>query len=181
MRFYHLVLCGILLFSVDNLHAQKSGSGPILEEFGSVFSIPEPDLVLDNKKNHKILFDIYTDQGGEAEINPLLSTVARFLNMHGQTGLSPEQMKVVVIMHGAGAKNALNEKAYQKKFGRSNPNAELLHALERVGVDLFICGQSMYSRGFNPTDLAEPVKLSLSAMTALVHFQEKGYQLINFN
>jgi len=181
MRFYHLVLCGILVISVQKLSAQESGTGPILEEFGSVFSIPEPDLLLNSEKNHKILFDIYTDLGGESKINPLLNTVARFLNMHGQTGLSQEQMKIVVIMHGAGAKNALNEEAYRKKFGRSNPNADLLEALERVGVDLYICGQSLYSRGFTPADLAEPVKLSLSAMTALVHFQEEGYQLINFN
>ena len=117
----------------------------------------------------------------EAEINPLLNTVARFLNMHGQTGMKKEQFSIVVIMHGAGAKNALNEEAYLKKFGRTNPNAELLKALDSVGVNLYICGQSFYSRGFSPADLAEPVKLSLSAMTALVHFQKEGYQLINFN
>jgi intracellular sulfur oxidation DsrE/DsrF family protein len=181
MRFYHLVLCGILFISLQKLSAQESGTGPILEEFGSVFSIPEPDLLLDSEKNHKILFDIYTDLGGESKINPLLNTVARFLNMHGQTGLSRDKMQVVVIMHGAGAKNALNEEAYRKKFGRSNPNADLLKALDGVGVDLYICGQSLYSRGFSPDDLAEPVKLSLSAMTALVHFQAGGYQLINFN
>ena len=181
MRFYHLVLCGILVISMQTLSAQESGSGPILEEFGSVFSIPEPDLILDSEKDYKILFDIYTDQGGDSKINPLLNTVARFLNMHGQTGLSIEQMDVVVILHGAGAKNALNEEAYRKKFGRSNPNAGLLQALDRTGVNLYICGQSLYSRGFTPEDLAEPVKLSLSAMTALVHFQAEGYQLINFN
>ena len=102
-------------------------------------------------------------------------------NMHGQTGLKKEQLQIVVILHGAGAKNALNDQAYHKKFGRSNPNTELLKALDGVDVDLYICGQSMYIRGYSPADLAEPVKLSLSAMTALVHFQEQGYQLINFN
>lgn len=181
MRFYHLVICAILLISLQKLSAQETQAGPILEEFGTVFSIPDPDLTLSKDENYKILFDIYTDQGGEAEINPLLNTVARFLNMHGQTGMKKEQLSIVVIMHGAGAKNALNEEAYLKKFGRSNPNAELLKALDEVGVNLYICGQSMYSRGFSPVDLAEPVKLSLSAMTALVHFQKEGYQLINFN
>ena len=181
MRFYHLVLCAILAISLQNLSAQQTQAGPILEEFGTVFSIPDPDLTLNSDENYKILFDIYTDQGGEAEINPLLNTVARFLNMHGQTGMKKEQLNIVVIMHGAGAKNALNEEAYLEKFGRVNPNAELLKALDGVGVNLYICGQSLYSRGFSPADLAEPVKLSLSAMTALVHFQAEGYQLINFN
>ncbi len=181
MRFYHLVLCAIFVISSQKLNAQETQAGPILEEFGTVFSIPDPDLTLSKDENYKILFDIYTDQGGEAEINPLLNTVARFLNMHGQTGMKKEQLSIVVIMHGAGAKNALNEEAYLKKFGRTNPNAELLKALDSVGVNLYICGQSFYSRGFSPADLAEPVKLSLSAMTALVHFQKDGYQLINFN
>ena len=95
--------------------------------------------------------------------------------------LSKENMEVVVILHGAGMKNALNEEAYKKKFYRSNPNLELLKALDSVGVEIYVCGQSLYSRGFKPEDLAQPVKLSLSAMTALVHFQAEGYQLINFN
>lgn len=181
MRFYHLVLCGILVISMQKLCAQESGSGPILEEFGAVYSIPDPELVLDSEKSHKVLFDIYTDQGGESKMNPLLNTVARFLNMHGQTGMRQEQMDVVVILHGAGVKNALNGEAYQKRFGRVNPNAGLLEALDGVGVDLYVCGQSLYSRGYRPEDLAAPMKLSLSAMTALVHFQEEGYQLINFN
>jgi len=181
MRFYHLAVCAILVISLQTLSAQETQAGPVLEEFGTVYSIPDPDLTLDPEKNYKILFDIYTDQGGKAEVNPLLNTVARFLNMHGQTGLSNEQMNVVVILHGAGAKNALNEEAYRKKFGRDNPNADLLKALDSVGVDFYICGQSLYSRGFSPSDVAEPVELSLSAMTALVHFQGEGYQLINFN
>ena len=119
--------------------------------------------------------------GGEAAINPLLNAVARFLNMHGQTGLELEQMDVVVVLHGAGVKNVLNDKAYQKKFNTDNPNAELLRALNQAGVQLYVCGQSLNSRGYDRDDLAEPVKLSLSAMTALVHFQEEGYRLINFN
>ncbi len=150
MRFYHLVLCGILVISMQTLSAQESGSGPILEEFGSVFSIPEPDLILDSEKNYKILFDIYTDQGGDSKINPLLNTVARFLNMHGQTGLSKEQMDVVVILHGAGAKNALNEEAYRKKFGRSNPNADLLQALDRIGVEPLHLRAIPVQQGFHP-------------------------------
>ncbi len=181
MRLYYVILCAILAISLQGMSAQQTRMGPILDEFGGVFTIPEPDLLLSKDRTYKVLFDIYTDQGGKSEINPLLNTVARFLNMHGQNGLSKEQMKVVVILHGAGAKNALNDEAYEKKFHRSNPNTELLKALDSVGVNIYVCGQSMYSRGFSPADLAESVKLSLSAMTALVHFQEEGYQLINFN
>ena len=181
MRFSRLALGALLFFSVHSMSSQVSSTGPILEEYGSVFKISDPDLVLNKKKNYKIMFDIYTDPGGDDKINPLLNTVARFMNMHGQTGLDQEQMDIVVIAHGAGVKNMLNNEAYQEKFGRENPNLGLLEALDKVGVKLYVCGQSLNARGYQPESLASPLKVSLSAMTALVHFQEEGYQLINFN
>jgi intracellular sulfur oxidation DsrE/DsrF family protein len=103
------------------------------------------------------------------------------MNMHGQTGLTGEQMEIVVILHGAGVKNVLNDKTHEEKFRKANPNGGLLAALQEAGVDLFVCGQSLKSRGYAKEDLADPVKVSLSAMTALVHYQEKGYRIINFN
>ena len=181
MRLFALFICLLTFGSVQTVLAQETQTGPVLEEFGAVFAVPEADLNLAVDKTHRVIFDVYTDPGGEAEMNPLLNTVARFLNMHAQNGLDAEKMKVAVILHGAGMKNALSDKAYQAKFGRENPNSGLLEALERSGVELFVCGQSMKSRGFAEEDLAAPIKLSLSAMTALVHFQENGYQIINFN
>lgn len=181
MGLFRFLICGFLTVSFQLVQAQETQAGPVIEEFGGVYSIPDAELTLSNENNYKILFDIYSDPGGKGKINPLLSTVARFLNMHGQTGLAPEQMQVVVILHGAGVRNVLNAETYKKEYGRANPNAELLDALHDAGVKLYVCGQSLRSKGFGSKDLAEPVKLSLSAMTALVHFQEEGYQLINFN
>ena len=181
MRLFALLICLLLFGRIQEGLAQETGTGPILEEYGAVFAVPEADLNLARDKTHKVIFDIYTDLGGEAEMNPLLNTVARFMNMHGQNGLSKEQMKIAVVLHGAGMKNALNDAAYRDKFGKDNPNTRLLEALDKTGVELYVCGQSMKSRGFSKEDLASPVKLSLSAMTALVHFQENGYQIINFN
>jgi len=181
MGLFRFLLYGFLALSLHLVQAQETQAGPVIEEFGPVYSIPEADLTLSPDKNYKILFDIYSDPGGKGKINPLLSTVARFLNMHGQTGLAADQMQVVVILHGVGVRNVLNPEVYQKEHGRANPNSDLLDALHDAGVELYVCGQSLRSKGFGPEDLAEPVKLSLSAMTALVHFQEEGYQLINFN
>ncbi len=181
MRLFALFIALLLIGQTRYGFAQDTQTGPVLEEFGAVFAVPEADLNLDTNKTHKVIFDIFTDPGGEAEMNPLLNTVARFLNMHAQNGLDPEKMKVAVVLHGAGMKNALSDVSYRAKFGKENPNSALLSALEQAGVELYVCGQSMKSRGFSKEDLAAPIKLSLSAMTALVHFQENGYQIINFN
>ena len=64
---------------------------------------------------------------------------------------------------------------------KGNPNSALLHALKQANVDIFVCGQSLYARGYKKKNTSKDVKVSLSAVTALVHFQSEGYQQINFN
>jgi intracellular sulfur oxidation DsrE/DsrF family protein len=180
MRF--IVILGVLLlFPLTALEAQKTEGGPIVADFGSVYAVPEADLNLSPEKTYRVLFDVYTDPAGKDDMNPLLTTVARFMNMHGQNGISREDMKIVVVLHGAGVKNVLNDEVHREEFKRANPNGVLLKELHEAGVRLFVCGQSLSHRGYGKQDLAEPVEVSLSAMTALVHYQEEGYRIINFN
>ena len=180
MRFI-VILSALLLIPVHVINAQKTKAGPIIEGFGEVYSVPEADLVLAAEGYYKVLFDVYTDPGKKDGMNPLLNTVARFINMHGQTGLTMEQMNIAVVLHGAGVRNVLNDKTHIDRFKKANPNTGLLEALDKAGVELYVCGQSLSHGGYSKQDLAKPVKVSLSAMTALVHYQEEGYQIINFN
>ena len=172
-----------ILISFISINAQKTTTtnGPIIENFGKVFQIENPDLLLEEDKEYKVIFDVYTDASKGEKINPLLNTVARYLNMHAQQGVSKENMKVVVIMHGVAAKSTLNNDAYQKQFNAENPNYELVKALKGANVELFVCGQSYMARGFEIKDKSENIKMALSALTALTKYQSEGYQLINFN
>jgi len=174
-----------LLISISfiSINAQKTEAkkGPIIENFGNVFQIERPDLLLEKDKEYKVIFDVYTDVSKGEKINPLLNTVARYLNMHAQQGVSKENMKVVVIMHGAAAKSTLNNEAYQKQFNSENHNYELLKALKDANIELYVCGQSYKARGFEIKDKSENIKMALSALTALIKYQSEGYQLINFN
>ena len=172
-----------LVYSFSGVYAQKNETkaGPVIKEFGKVYKIVNPELNLQKDKEYKVIFDIYTDSNKESAINPLINTVARFLNMHGQNGISATNIKVAFVMHGAAAKNALSDKAYNAKFKTDNPNTKLIAALKDANVDIFVCGQSFKSRGFEDASRSKNVKLSLSAMTALVEYQENGYKIINFN
>ena len=62
-----------------------------------------------------------------------------------------------------------------------NPNAELLSALKNANVEIYVCGQSYLFNKYKFEDVSENVKVSLSALTALVEYQSNGYQIINFN
>ena len=173
----------IMLICLKGMNAQEVEvkTGPIIENFGKVYQIENPDLLLKKDTEYKVIFDIYTDNSKDNDLNPLLNTVARFLNMHAQHGILAENMKVAVILHGAATKSALSDTAYQKLFSTKNPNSEIIHDLKKANVELYVCGQSYLAKGFQIDDKSANVKLALSALTALVEYQTKGYQIINFN
>jgi len=101
--------------------------------------------------------------------------------MHAQNGIDAKDMKVAFVMHGMAAKDALSNEAYKKQYGIDNPNAKLITALKQANVDIFVCGQSYKARGLPVKGISKDVRLSLSALTALIEYQENGYKIINFN
>lgn len=181
MKYFLLNLCFITCLSmVCSVKAQVK-KGPVLDNFGPVYPIEDADLLLNSDRLYKVIFDVYSDEKRSDEVNPLIHTAARFLNMHGQYGVPEENMKLVVVLHGPATKNALSDKAHKKIAKKPNPNTALLKALSDKGVKIYVCGQSLKSKGFEAGDLSEDVQVSLSAMTALVKYQSEGYALINFN
>lgn len=172
-----------VMICISNCYSQKNktSTGPVFEEFGYVYSIENADLLLDTDKKYKVIFDVYSDEKKSSQMNALINTVARFMNMHGQQGVKEENMDIVVVLHGAATKNALTEKKFKKLFKTKHPNSELIEALVAKNVKIYVCGQSMKSKDYKASDISENVKISLSALTALVKYESEGYQIINFN
>ena len=178
----YIILCIVFInFFAVNAQIPEAKTGPVIEGFGKTYPIENVDLQLNNNTEYKVIFDIYTDNSKGNKINPLLNTVARYLNMHAQQGILSKNMKIAVILHGAATKSALNDTTYQKQFEINNPNSELIHELKKANVELYVCGQSYLANGFNLDHKSDEIKLALSALTALVEYQTNGYQLINFN
>jgi len=180
MKYTFSIIISICFLTTYGQNKNKK-SGPIIKNFGQVYQIENIDLNLKKNKVYKVIFDVYTNTDKEGSINPLINTVARYLNMHAQNGISPKNMKVAFVMHGKSAKDALSNDVYKKQFGIDNPNANLITALRKANVDIYVCGQSYKSRGFPIEGISKDVKLSLSALTALIEYQENGYKIINFN
>lgn len=181
MKYFIFLIIASICITTGYSQKNKTNTGPVFEDFGAVFTIDDPDLLLDTDKNYKVIFDVYTDDKDPENMNPLINTVARFMNMHAQNGLPESQMDIVVVLHGAAVKNALTEKAFKKNFKIKQPNAKLISALVEKDVKIYVCGQSMTSKGYEAKDISEDVKISLSALTALVKYQSEGFQIINFN
>ena len=181
MKYFLFFILASLSIATSYGQKYKTKTGPVFEDFGAVYAIEDADLLLDTDKNYKVIFDVYTDDKKPDNMNPLINTVARFMNMHGQNGFAASQMDIVVVLHGAATKNALSEKAFKKEFKTKHPNTELIEALVDKNVKIYVCGQSLMSKGYEAKNISEDVKISLSALTALVKYQSEGFQIINFN
>lgn len=168
----------MLFSSFQSTFAQTKNAGPVNEEFGKVFQVENLDVKVDIKKEFKVVFDVTSSSENMGDLNLSIETAARFLNMHAQAGVPKDQLKVALVVHSKAAKDLLNNATYQSRFQVANPNLDLVRALIDAKVQVILCGQSAASRGFDRTELIPGVKISLSAMTALIQLNGEGYTIL---
>ncbi|TWT49306.1 DsrE/DsrF-like family protein [Rubripirellula amarantea] len=126
----------------------------------------------------KILVDL--TRGGEATgLNEGIEKVAKYVNIYGGAGAEPADVQIAVIFHGDATLAVLNPDAYAKKFSTvGNPNLDLLRRLHECGVELYVCGQSLISKGAKPSEVAVFVETSVSAITTVANLQADGYAYV---
>ncbi len=178
-KIYVLLLLYGFIFQA-NVSAQSKESGPIIQGYGKVWEIENPDYKVDTSKEYKAVFDIMNSPELPETLNQSIETAARFLNMHAQSGIPEAQLKVALVVHNKASKDVITNTAYQKRYGADNPNQKLIRELLDAGVQIIFCGQSSKSRDFPREDLIDGVQISLSAMTALIQLQDENYRLIKF-
>ncbi|MBS9464123.1 DsrE family protein [Flagellimonas sp. 389] len=178
----NLKLIPAMLFIIISTYAisQEKKAGPVIENYGKVWEIKNPDFKTDVNQEFKVVFDIMNSPESHSEINRTIETAARFLNMHAQGGVHVEQLKVALVVHNKASKDITHNEAYNAKYGVDNPNYNMVKSLMDAGVEIIYCGQSSKSRNFPKEELIPDVKIALSAMTALIQLQNNGYQLIKF-
>lgn len=151
-----------------------------MEGFGATWEVPDATYATDTTQTFKAVIDVMNSPQDKSQINPWLETAARFLNMHAQAGIRPEQLQVALVVHNQASTDLLGDPHYQERFGMPNPNSGLLKALMEAGAKVVLCGQSSIARKVPIEETVPGVQLSLSAMTALIQLQDAGYRLIKF-
>lgn len=172
----HIILLTTVLFHHSVMADQPQ---KLIQGHGQFKQVIKPDFT--TPKKVKAVFDVYTTNQDNSAINRGINTIARYINMHFDAGLKPENITAALVIHGPAGKDILNNTAYQSRFSTDNPNADLLQKLHNHGVQIIICGQTSGFRGYKKDEMLDFVDVSLSAMTALISLQEQDYQLINFN
>ncbi|MEM7369305.1 MAG: DsrE family protein [Bacteroidota bacterium] len=179
-----LFLLPIWVLSVVSLEgfAQTTNriSGPIIQDFGHTYKVDQADVPIDTDMVYRVVFDVYSSPADSSRLNPSLNTLARFLNMHAAAGIPVKQLHVAAVVHNQASIDVMNNQFYRERFGIDNPNAPLIEALDKAGVQIFMCGQSIQARHLDRNSLIESVQVGLSAMTVILSLQQEGYQLIRF-
>ena len=152
---------------------ENFSEGTVISGYGEFAAVGDARLGAENVFH--VAYDV-SAAGPEDGLNRSFVTPARFLNMHANTGVLPENMHLAVIVHG-GAHKALLASAAR---GAESPNEELIARLVDAGVIFELCGQTAGYYYIAQDDLLPGVTISLSAMTSHALLQQQGYTLNPF-
>ncbi|MCH1431480.1 MAG: DsrE family protein [Flavobacteriaceae bacterium] len=171
-HFYFL----LAFISLGSLHAQEWQT-PVIEGYGEVKYFSEAAVQPDTSLSYNLLFDIKSE-ATKSGVNKGLWVMARMLNLLSVAGVPTEKIHLVASIHGSATFITLNEEAYQKKYGKPNPNANLIRQLKEHGVDLFVCSQATAARKITSEELDAHITPALSGLSVLSNYQLKGYVLM---
>ncbi|MGB3467121.1 MAG: DsrE family protein [Cyclobacteriaceae bacterium] len=169
----------LLLFSGISALAQKK-SNLIIENFGTVYTIPDATILPDSSKKYQIVIDAKTGNKDFSELAFALYNTARMMNLHALGGVKPENLEVVLAIHGGATFAILDNESYQKKFGTDNPNIPLIKELKDAGVKITVCGQSLLGRKIKTEQVLPEVEIATSMLTTVSTYQLKGFAVFQF-
>ena len=169
-------LCLSPIFSQQS----KKVQGKIIKDYGVTFEVNNPEIQTEVNSELKVIFDIAKSSEDKSIVNKNIEIAARFLNMHANAGMELDQLTAAMTIHANASHDVLNNEAYKNIYGVDNPNIKLINDLTVAGVDIILCGQAAAKRDMKREDINPNVKIALSATTALIQYQNKGYQFVKY-
>jgi intracellular sulfur oxidation DsrE/DsrF family protein len=131
----------------------------------------------DPKTDYKVVFADGQDAKNPGDVNPMLPTIATYVNTLGKYGVPADHRHLVIMFHQRtpDIDIVMTNEAYRERYNRDNPNIAIIHALKQAGVDIRVCGQGLIGRKIDAKQVNPDVQIDLWAMTTLVNLQLKGY------
>ena len=167
----------ISIIIISNYTNAQEWETPIIKGYGEVKYFDQAASQLNKQLEYKLIFDIKGNQVKNG-VNKGLWTIARTLNLFELSGIPSEKIELVASIHGEATFITLNNNAYRNKFGRDNPNLNLIKQLKENGVELYVCSQATASRKINNKDLNINVISALSGIAVLSNHLIKGFTLM---
>ena len=162
---------------ISNYINAQEWKTPIIKGYGEVIYFDQAESQLNKNLEYKFIFDIKSNQVKNG-VNKGLWTIARTLNLFELSGVPNKKIELVASIHGEATFITLNNNAYRDKFGRDNPNLNLIKQLKENGVELYVCSQATASRKINNRDLNINVIPALSGIAVLANHLLQGFTLM---
>lgn len=169
----HFLFFLLFLLSGIYLSAQQPHY-PIIKGYGGIYEI-EDSVNPDPGMEYKIVVDLKFLDRDKESVNRGLDNVARMMNLHGLGGVKAENVSVAVVIHGGATDLVLTNEAYQKRYEVYNPNLELISILKQAGVEVYVCGQSLLAREYEPEEVNPEISIGLSMLTVFTTYMHKGF------
>ena len=185
-----LLVSGICYFMLINLFAQKNDTDPEgkvffpainLHPFMGVVPTEVNALQYDSTVEYKIVVDISSKSSNSKKMNSSLKEAARIYNLSIANGAPKENIKMALVIHGDAIDAIFNDQVYKKEYGIENPNTELIKTLKINEVHLYVCGQNLGYKKIPIESLAPEIEIALSAKTAFIVLDQKGYTYLRVN
>lgn len=151
----------------------------------SVIDPPSPKrntFNIHERQNINVVYDV-KDDTWEAGVGKALYFLNGLMGAYKSMGVSPDQIHISVIMHGATAYWLLNEAAYQNHKSDPfdyNPNEHIVQELLGKGVSIEICNATMNAKGWTEKDILPGVTIVHDAYSRLIDLQLRKYAYIRF-
>lgn len=173
------LLMPLILFAAATSFAQTRVN-PVIKNYGGIFEIPYAEEKPDPNLTYNIIVEVEKPSEKPDTINWALHNVARLVNLHVMAGVKPEKLNVVVAIHGGAAFIVMDNKAYREKYKVDNPNLGLFDELDKAGVKMVVCGQSLLARNIDRHRMTSRVKIASSMLTTMTTYELKGYAALKF-
>ena len=179
MRAAAIALTTSLVFASGSFGPAKADSEKALlvPGYEAARDLPGARELPDPKTDYKVVFADGQDAKNPGDVNPMLPTIATYVNTLGKYGVPAEHRHLVIMFHQRtpDIDIVMSNDAYKERYNRDNPNIAIIHALKQAGVDIRVCGQGLIGRKIDPKQVNPDVQIDLWAMTTLVNLQLKGY------
>lgn len=166
------LLLPLISFSQETHH-------PLIPKYGAIFETPFAVDIIDPNMEYKVVIDVTeAPEDPTADVNQIYDRVAKLMNLHAEAGVKEANMKFVCVIHFKAATSVLSDEGFTQKFGKNNPNTEIIQLLADHGVKFYVCGQSLVARKLLEFPLNPNIKPIHGAILGLSHFQNLGYALL---
>lgn len=167
------------LYAQTSVLPGQQASGPVIQSEGMSFKVDDPTFQIPAGHTFKALFIINAGGGDSVKVNELVTTMARYFNLHARNGIADDHVRGAAVFHGNGWPALLSDSSFVARFGgKGNPSKRLVEELVQHGATLILCGQTAGNRGIRREELLPGVKVAISAMSAVEYLQSEGYRLI---